>query len=466
VSDPPISRDTACRILNTMLSRGGDFAEIFVESRIETALSFEGETLEVACTGRDRGVGLRLIDGDVTCFANGNDLTEAALVEQGRTLATSLVGDRPAATATPFEPRDARRVSTVRVDPSEEPVERKVEILRRADRAGREYDSRVEQVGARYRDTLRSVLIANSEGLWARDEVLYVTLSVSVVARDGDNVRQAHKAASGTCGLELVEDQPPESLAREAARVACLQLDADPAPAGTFTVVLSSKAGGTMVHEACGHGLEGDFIHKGLSVYAGRIGERVASERVTVIDDGTLPGKRGSFGVDDEGAPSEKTVLIDHGILKGYMHSRETAHRLGQRSTGNGRRQSYRHLPIPRMRNTLIAPGTDDPASILASVEDGILVTDMGGGEVDIVSGNFVFHCTEAYRIRHGKVAEPLRDAILTGTGPDILARIDRVGSDLGFQVGTCGKDGQGVPVADAQPTLRIPEIVVGGKSR
>jgi TldD protein len=448
-----------------MLSRGGDFAEIFVESRVETALAYEGRTLEMACTGRDRGVGLRLIDGGVTLFANGNDISETMLVELAHAVAASVVGDRSRSSAAELEPREARRVSTVRIDPSTVPAERKVEILRRADRAGRQHDPRVEQVGARYRDTLRSVLIANSEGLWTGDDVRYLTLSISVVARDGDNVRQAHRAASGTCGLELVEDEPPESLAREAARVACLQLDADPAPAGAFTVVLSSKAGGTMIHEACGHGLEGDFIHKGLSVYAGRIGERVASERVTVIDDGTLPGKRGSFGVDDEGAPSERTVLIENGILRGFMHSRDSAHRLGQQSTGNGRRQSYRHLPIPRMRNTLIAPGPDDPESIVASVDDGILVTDMGGGEVDIVSGNFVFHCTEAYRIRDGKVAEPLRDAILTGNGPDVLSRIDRVGSDLGYQVGTCGKDGQGVPVADAQPTVRIPGIVVGGRS-
>jgi TldD protein len=245
--------------------------------------------------------------------------------------------------------------------------------------------------------------------------------------------------------------------------MACLQLEATPAPAGTFTVVLSSKAGGTMVHEACGHGLEGDFAIKGLSVYAGKVGQKVASSLVTVVDDGTIPGKRGSFAIDDEGTPSRRTVLIENGILKGFLHSRRTAAKLGEEPTGNGRRESFRHLPIPRMRNTIIAPGGDDPDEIVASVEDGIFVTDMGGGEVDTTSGNFVFHCTEAYRIRGGKVAEPLRDVMLTGNGPDVLLRVDRVGRDLGYQVGTCGKEGQGVPVADAQPTLRIPGIVVGG---
>jgi TldD protein len=461
----PIPPATARRILEVLLERGGSFAEVFAESRDATALGYEGGVLEDAGAGCDRGAALRLVAGDVTHFANGNDVTGPALVARARALASALPEDGRARAMPPLEARDAPRVSLVRADPSAVAVASKAELLRRADVAAREYDARVTQVSARYRDTVRTVLVANSEGRCVRDRIVYVTLSVSVVARRAGLVRHAYRSASGTCGLELAEQEPPEELARDAARVACQQLDADPAPAGTFTIVLSSKAGGTMVHEACGHGLEADFIDKGLSVFAGRLGRRIASERITVVDDGTLAGKRGSFGIDDEGTPSERTVLIDKGVLTAYLHSLHTARRLGQRPTGNGRRESYRHLPIPRMRNTMILPGEDDPEAILASVSDGIFVADMGGGEVDIVSGNFVFHCTEAYRIRDGKIAEPLRDAILTGSGPEVLEKIDRVGRDLGFQVGTCGKDGQGVPVADAQPTLRIPGIVVGGQA-
>jgi TldD protein len=462
----PFNPETAQKVLDVMLSRGGDFAEIFAESGRGTALSYEGQTLEEASTGRDQGVGLRLIHDDTTYFANGNDLSEARLLDLAANLAASLPDGLAAARSRTLGQREVKKISEVLQEPGSAPVERKVELLERADRAARNHDRRVVQVNARYRDAERTILVANSEGLLAGDRMVYTTLFISVVARQGDLIRSAVKSASGTCGLELIESSPPDELGREAARVACLQLEADPAPAGTFTVVLSSRAGGTMVHEACGHGLEGDFIHKGLSVYAGRLGEKVASELATVVDDGTMAGKRGSFGIDDEGTPSQRTVLIENGVLKQFMHSRQTAGWLDQQPTGNGRRQSYRHLPIPRMRNTLIVPGEADPGEIVASVEDGILVTDMGGGEVDIVSGNFVFHCTEAYRIRGGKVAEPLRDAILTGNGPEVLTRIDRVGRDLGYQVGTCGKDGQGVPVADAQPTLRIPGIVVGGQAR
>jgi len=460
-----ISRETARSVLEAMLSRGGDFAEIFVESNVGTALSYEGQALDEATSGCDCGFGLRLVHEEVTYFATGNDLSEPAMVELGRGLASSLPEILPARSIPPLEEREIRPVSEVFDEPTAAPMEGKIDLLVRADRSAREQDDRVTQVNARYRDSKRTILIANSEGLYATDRVVYMTLFVSVVARKGELIRTAHKAAAGTCGLELAEERPPEQLGREAAQVACLQLEADPAPAGTFTVVLSSKAGGTMVHEACGHGLEADFIDKGLSIYAGKLDQKVASDLVTVIDDATLSGKRGSFGMDDEGTPSRRNVLIEKGVLRGFMQSRQTAKRLGHALTGNGRRESYRHLPIPRMCNTLIAPGPDDPEAILASVEDGIYVTDMGGGEVDTVSGNFVFHCTEAYRIRDGRIAEPLRDAILTGNGLDILTKIDRVGHDLGFQVGTCGKDGQGVPVADAQPTLRIPEIVVGGRA-
>ena len=288
-------------------------------------------------------------------------------------------------------------------------------------------------------------------------------MSTTAFARESGLIRSALEVKAETSGFELFERETPEAIGREAARQAVLQLSARPAPAGTFTVVLSSSAGGTMVHEACGHVFEGDFIEKGLSVYAGRLGQKVASELITVFDDGTMPQKRGTNSVDDEGTPVSNVLLIENGVLRGYLLDRRSAAALGMKPTGNGRRQSFRHLPIPRMRNTCIAPGKTPPEEIVRGVREGIFVADIGGGEVDIVAGNFVFHCTEAYLIRDGVIGEPIRDATLTGNGPEILKSIDAVGTDLGFQIGTCGKDGQAVPVSDAQPTIRIPAIVVGG---
>lgn len=458
--------DQARLVLQTLLSRGGDFAEIFLESSTGTALVFQNGTLEEASSGTDAGVGLQLVSAERTYFANGNDRSPPALLDLARSLASALPPGGVAGDVPPLTNRRADRFSIVLRDPTAVPAGDKVSFLLRADRAARAFDPRVVQVDARYRDVVRRTSIANSDGVFTSDRIVHTTLIAAVAARDETGIRRAVKAAAGTCGLELFDTESPERTASEAARVACVQLGAQDAPAGSCTVVLSAAAGGTFVHEACGHGLEADFVHKGLSVYGSRIGRQVASERITVVDDGTLAGRRGTYGVDDEGTPSQRTVLIERGVLLGLMHSRRTARLLDMPPTGNGRRESYRHLPEPRMRNTLIEPGSDDPGAILASVEDGLWVADMGGGEVDIVTGNFVFHCTEAYRIRNGRIAEPVRDAILTGNGPEVLMTIDRVGSDLGYQVGTCGKNGQGVPVADAQPTLRIPGLVVGGRAR
>jgi TldD protein len=342
-------------------------------------------------------------------------------------------------------------------------MEKKVAILRRAAGAGRAFDPRVTQMTALYRDTEQQVLVADSDGTWFSEIRQHITLFVTAVAKQGNDIRTGTESRSETRGFEFFNVHLPEEIAREAARLAVQQLTAKPAPAGSFMVVLSSKAGGTMVHEACGHGLEADFIQKSLSVYAGRVGQQVASALITVVDDGTLPNRRGSSSIDDEGIPTTRAVLIEKGVLRGFLHNRRTARMMGAAPTGHGRRESYRHLPLPRMRNTIIMPGETPPDRILSSVRNGILICRMGGGEVDVATGNFVFNCSEAYVIRDGKIAEPLRDATLIGNGPEILSTIDMVGSDLGYGVGTCGKEGQGVPVADAQPTLRIPKVTVGG---
>lgn len=458
-SDPPVLQ----AVLDRALAAGGSFAELFVEERATTSLTWDDGRLDRASGGLDRGAGLRVIDGEVAFFANGNDLAPEGLFDLADRLAAGIGRAREASAARLADAPGREDRADVREWPDEVPTARLVTYLADADTAARLADPRVVQVTVAIGATRRAIVVVNSEGRFAAERTPYITFTTQVVARADGAIRSGFEAVSMTCGLERFPLAQAEEIAREAARVAVLQLGAAPAPSGTMPVVLSSRAGGTMVHEACGHGLEADFYLKQLSIYSGRLGQKVAADGVTVIDDGTLEGRRGTSAFDDEGIPAQRVVLIDNGVLVGLLHSRHTAQRLSMAPTGNGRRESFRHLPIPRMRNTLIAPGSDDPDEIIASVAEGLFVARMGGGEVDIVSGNFVFHCTEAYRIRDGRIAEPVQGAILTGNGPAVLASIDRIGRDLGWAVGTCGKDGQGVPVSDAQPTLRIPALVVGG---
>jgi TldD protein len=448
--------------LDAALEGGGDRAQIFLERMRSTAVRLDGGRIEEAVGGVDVGVGISLDDGDQVLFANGNRVDRDGLLRLAGRLSRSA-GKERRVRCPDLEPVPQRMISPVSVPPSSVSIPRKIRVLRRAEDAARRHDSRVTQVTCHYRDMEQRVWVAGSDGSFAADLRVLVTTHLVAVARERDQVCTGAESASATRGFEFIDMVPPEDLGREAARQAVLQLGARPAPAGTFTVVLSSRAGGTMIHEACGHGLEADFIEKGTSVYAGRLGQEVASPLITVVDDGTLPHGRGSSAMDDEGSPTSRVTLIDKGVLQGYLHTRRTARHFEVSPTGNGRRESYRHLPIPRMRNTMILPGESDPARILSEVGDGIFVCRMGGGEVDVATGDFVFSCSEAYRIRDGRVAEPIRDATLVGNGPELLSTIDAVGSDRGFGVGTCGKEGQGVPVSDAQPTLRIPKIVVGG---
>ncbi len=304
----------------------------------------------------------------------------------------------------------------------------------------------------------------NSLGEWFEEDRTGLIFMCQVVSKEGDIVQTGYEPVGGAVGLEIFDDTPPEAVAEIAVKRAIMMLGARRAPGGKMSVVLSSEAGGTMIHEAVGHGLEADLALQDLSVYSGKLNEKVASPIITVLDDATIPYRRGSFFYDDEGTPAGKTVLVENGILKSYMHDRLSAMKAGCKSTGNGRRESYHHRPIPRMTNTMIAPGKTDPESIIKSLDKGLFVRKMGGGQVNTVNGDFVFEVTEGYMIEGGKIGAPVRGATLTGNGPEVLLNIDMVGSDLGFGIGTCGKDSQGVPVADAQPTLRIPEIVVGGE--
>jgi len=453
------------KVLKTALARGGEFADIFVEDTANTSIVCEEKRIEKVVTGRDRGCGVRVIAGLKTYYAYTNDLTGDSVLDLARVVAEGVRDGRG--------PRDIdMRKKTVapgfaiRRPPAEAPLADKVGLVRKADSTAWAFDPRIVQVKVVYGDGSRRIVVINSDGQWVEEERTGLLFLTQAVSREGEVIQTGYEPLGGAAGFELFDDNPPERIAETAARRAVMMLGARRAPGGRMPVVLSSEAGGTMIHEAVGHGLEADLAESKLSVYSGKLGEKVASPLITVLDDATVPFKRGSFFFDDEGSPAERSVLVEKGVLKSYMHDRLSAMKAGVRSTGNGRRESYHHRPIPRMTNTIIAPGETDPEQIVRSLDRGLLVRKMGGGQVNTVNGDFVFEVTEGYMIEGGKVGEPVRGATLTGNGPEVLNTIDMVGTDLGYGIGTCGKDAQGVPVADAQPTLRIPEIVVGGEAR
>jgi len=449
-------------ILEAALAEGGDFAEIFLERRRTTSISCEDNKIERVISGLDQGAGIRVIAGENTAYGYSNDLGRESLI-QTATLVGKALQSRPQPREISFKRPQAQVEFTIKKRPDQVPVAEKVALVQRANEAARAVDKRITQVTVGYGDVIQEVTIANSDGILVDDERVRCRFVVNAVATDGKIIQTGFESAGGYQGWELFESVNPEEKAQQAARRAVMMLEARPAPAGKMPVVMAGEAGGTMIHEACGHGLEADLVQKQLSVYAGKKGQKVASDLITVIDDPTIPGKYGSYRFDDEGMPGQKTVLIENGILKDYMYDYLTARKENRRSTGNGRRESYQDRPIPRMTNTFIAPGKDDPEAILRETKHGLLVKRMGGGQVNTTNGDFVFDVAEGYLIQDGKIGPAVRGATLTGNGPEVLKIIDRVGSDLGFSLGTCGKDGQGVPVGDAQPTIRIPEMVVGG---
>ncbi|MEP7003688.1 MAG: TldD/PmbA family protein [Chloroflexota bacterium] len=459
-----VSERDAERALRTALSRGGDFAELFWERHETLQLVLDDGRIEDAISGVDQGAGIRLTSGERTTYANGNVTDGDDVMALAGRAAASIADGSGLHDASTLVRDELERPHPVVIDPRSVPVERKVALLRKANDAARAVDARVTQATVSYAESVQDVLVANSDGAHRTDTRVRLNFAVNVVAKQGDVLESGFEAVRGTRGFEMLDDDIVAEAATIAARRAVLNVGAEPAPAGTYTVVLSSEAGGTLIHESVGHGLEADLNLKGLSVYSGRIGERVANELITVVDDGRDPGQRGTAAMDDEGTPTQRTVLIEKGVLKTYLSDRKHAEKLGIARSGNARRESFRYLPICRMTNTMIERGESDPEEIVRSVKDGIFVKKMGGGQVDVVSGNFAFEITECYRITDGKLAEPLRGATLVGQGPKLMSEIDMVGWDLGYSTGTCGKDGQGAPVADAQPTLRIPSVVVGGK--
>jgi len=462
---PPIpsTLDDIAAVLELAVSRGAQFAEIFLESTSVRTIRCEEGRLEKIESGVDTGFGLRLVAGEQTAYGYATDTQRESMLRAVDAVAADL-GASSAGRST--QPRDLHRAAP---EPRERPAEdagldETAALVREADAAARAAGPEITQVKILYADSLRRVLVCNSEGVAVTEDRPQVLLSVRAVASDGSVLQTAARSSGGRRGLEHLDPDTVRALAADAGESAIRILRSPHAPAGRMTVVLAGKAGGTMIHEAIGHGLEGDAAMKDLSIYSGRLGEKVASELVTVIDDATIEGARGSYRFDDEGTPAQRTVAVENGVLRAFLLDRRSGARMGMPSTGNGRREDFRHRPIVRMSNTMIAPGGHDPGEILASIPRGLYVVRMGGGQVDTSSGDFVFNVSEAYLIENGAVAGPVRGATLIGNGPSVLAAIDMVGSDLGFDIGTCGKEGQHVPVSDAQPTVRIPEITVGGE--
>lgn len=449
-------------ILKKALRNGGDYSELYFENTHTTQIIAEEGRIEKAVGGLDRGIGLRVLFGGKTAYAYTTELNQKGLEDLAWAVATA-VRDGPNDKAINVSDKAPQFIQTIKDPPSKHPMTEKVALVERADKTAWQMGQAIKQVKVIYGDMDKKIQIANSLGEFVEDDRTYSLFMVHVVAIDGEIMQTGYHPEGGLVGLEFLEEHPPEEIAEKAAKQALLMLQARKAPGGTMTVVISSEAGGTMIHEAVGHGLEADLACEGLSVFHKKLGQKIAADIVTVIDDATIPQKRGSFSFDDEGVHAERSILIENGVLKNYMFDRRYALQEGVPSTGNGRRETFRSRPICRMSNTIIAPGKDDPEETIRTAEKGLFVRKMGGGQVNTVTGNFVFEVMEGYLIDKGKIGEPVRGAVLTGNGPEVIKSVDRVCNDLGFSLGTCGKDSQGVPVGDAQPTIRIPELVVGG---
>jgi TldD protein len=452
------------RTLAAALRSGGDFAEVFVEDKRSSAAMLDDGRVEELSSGRDRGAGIRVVVGDTTGFAHTADLSEAGLASAADAAAAAARSGGGGVREVALTRRDVAPVSPAAILPESVPKGTKVDLLRQADEAARAEGGAISQVRVRYGDSRRQILVANSEGLLSGDDQVRTLFVVSAVASGDTGMQTGYESVGRTVGFELFDRYQVQDIARAAARRALTKLAARPAPSGTLPVVIGPGGGGVLFHEACGHGLEKDLVDKGASVFRGKLGEQVASPLVTLVDDGTMGGEWGCYAIDDEGTPAQRNVLIEDGVLTDYMWDMLRSRRDGRERSGNGRRQSYQHLPMVRMTNTYLLGGGDDPADILAATDHGVYVAHLGGGQVNTATGDFVFGMTEAYMIEGGEITEPLREGNLIGNGPKVLLDIEAVGNDFAMgSPGTCGKDGQGVPVGDGVPTLRVKAPTVGG---
>ena len=464
IEEQGLSLDALERVLASLNHRSIDFADIYLQDQVLESWSLEDGIVRDAGYSHDQGAGVRVNSGEQVGFAYTDDLTQSALLASAK--AASGIAARGQSTAAGLSRQTKQPLYTGHSPFDAEPQTR-VQFLKEMDAYVRALDPRVQEVTLSLVAQHEKTAVVNTLGVAAGDLRPLVRFGVSVIVREGDRRERGNAGGGGRITLgQLMQSDQPQAWAKEAVRLAVVNLGAQSAPAGTYPVVLGPGWPGVLLHEAVGHGLEGDFNRKGTSAFAGRIGEQVAAKGVTVVDDGTLADRRGSLTIDDEGNPTQETVLIEDGILVGYLQDNINARLMGVQSTGNGRRESYAHLAMPRMTNTFMRPGNHEPGDIIESVKDGIYAVNFGGGQVDITSGKFVFSTTEAYRIRNGKIAEPIKGSTLIGDGPEAMGSVSMIGNDLALDsgVGTCGKEGQSVPVGVGQPTLKLDELVVGGE--
>jgi TldD protein len=461
-----ITRQDLESYLADALSQGGDYADLYFEYLATSSISIDESMVKSAAQGVSLGVGIRVISGERTGYAYSGDLSPEKIRKAAK-VAACIAASPSKVGKTSLDEVRRHDLYPVVTAPSETAFTERVDLVKRADRAARAYDPRIFQVQAVYADSLRQVMVATSDGVLSFDRQPLARLSVSALARrDGGQPQRGHAGGGGRVELNFfLNEKTPEHFAEEAAREAIAMLDAAEAPAGEMTVVLGPGWPGILLHEAVGHGLEADFNRKKVSAFSDRIGQLVASPLCTVVDDGTIRSRRGSLNVDDEGQPTGRNVLIEKGVLRGYLQDKLSSRITGAAPTGSGRRESYAHIPMPRMTNTFMLAGESDPEEIIRSVPKGLYCANFGGGQVDITSGNFVFSASESYLIEDGKLGRPVRNATLIGNGPEALKYVSMVGNDLRLDegIGTCGKEGQSVPVGVGIPTIKIDRMTVGG---
>ena len=461
---PLLDPEVVSRVLAKGRSTGAEFAEIFVEDKRSTSAGMDDNKVEQVNSGRDRGAGIRVIAGETTGFAHTSDLSERGLIAAAEAAAQAARQGDGGIHTVALQPLLRHPVNTVRTSPDTVAKATKVALLMRANDAARSLDSAIVQVSAGYGDSIKRILVANSDGVFSADTQVRTLFRISAIANGDAGMQTGYQSLGHTIGFEVFDENDVEELAMAAARQALTKLKARPAPSSAMPVVIKQGSGGVLFHEACGHGLEADLVGKGASVYRDKVGQLVASPLVTVVDDGTMAGEWGAIGIDDEGHPTQSNTLIENGVLTDYMWDYIRARREGRPQSGNGRRQSYADLPMVRMTNTFVKAGTEDPDDIIRATEHGVYVAKLGGGQVDTASGDFVFGMVEAYLIENGEITEPLREGNLIGNGPQVLKDIDLLGNDFAMGgPGTCGKDGQGVPVGDGCPTLRVKSMTIGG---
>ena len=456
-----MDKEMLARVIAKALEKGGDFADVYLENRISRQIVMEESIFKSGLYGISQGAGVRVISGNKTGYAYTDEITEAKLLRAAEV--ASYVAQNSSGVS-PVNITGTERPSfiTVRQPLGEIADEKRIEIMKRADQAAKDYDPRIKMTMVEYNDEVRSRVIVNSEGIYLKDELPLLFFIVQAMSDNGTNRHMARERLSQHAGFEMFEIVTPETVAKNAAREAVAMLDAQDAPAGIMDVVMQNGWGGVLVHEAIGHPLEADNIAKGIGAFTGKLGQKVATDVFTMVDDGTLPNFRGTINFDDEGTEAKRNVLIENGFLKGFMTDILSARQLSMVRTGNGRRESFRYIPIPRMTNTFIEKGKDNPEDILSSTRKGIYVQSLSGGSVNPITGVFNFTCRESYLIENGRKTYPVKGATLIGSCMDVISNIDAVGNDLDFGPGICGK-GQSAEVTAGQPTVRIRGINVGG---